>query len=178
MICLHPKLTFCIGPLINLLVTNGHGTEYGTFNLTPTWKLTKTTKTDIFSSWRRDVVTPWRLLPHGTIRLFHVCTTFEANHSKKTATVAPQPPTWTFLRHNVANLLCHDVFSTRYDAPITYPCLYQIWSKSVKNTATVAQKPPKLRFLPRRRYVMTFFHMLRCTYTMSMFPPNMKKISR
>ena len=68
------------------------------------------------------------------MRLYHayVCTKFEANRSKNTATVAQNVAKWTFLRHNIATSLCHDVF----------------------------------------------FHMLRCAYTMSMFPPNMKQISR
>ena len=94
----------------------------------------KTAKMDVFTRLRRDVVTSWRLFPHGTMRIYHVhvSTKFEANRSKNTATVAQKPPKWTFLRHNVTTLLRHDVF----------------------------------------------FHMMRCAYTMHMSVPNMKQIGQ
>ena len=67
-------------------------------------------------------------------------------------------------------------------------CIYRVHvstkfeANRSKNTATVAQKPPKWTFL--RRNVATllrhdvFLHMIQCAYTMSMYPPNLKQIGR
>ena len=86
-------------------------------------------------------------------------------------------------RHCVATLLTpwrlfsHDTMRLYY----AHVC-NKFEANQSKNTATVAQKPPKWTFL--RNNVATLlrhdvvFHMVQCVYTMSMYVPNLKRIGR
>ena len=110
----------------------------------------KTPKMDVFTSLRSDVITSWRLFSYGTKRLCHAhfCTKFEANRLKNTATVAKKPPKWTFLRHNVATSLRHDVFfhmlQCAYTMSMFPPNLKQIGWKTRPQWPKNLHKRPKM----------------------------------
>ena len=119
---------------------------------------------DVITSERGDVVTSLRFFAHGAMRLYrvHVCTKFEANRSKNTATVAQKPPKWTFLRHNVATSLRHDVFfhmlRCAYTMSMSVPNLKQIGWKTRPQCSRNPQMAQNWRFYvitSRRRYVIT-----------------------
>ena len=131
---------------------------------------------DVITSRRCYVMT---FFTHGTMRLYraHVSTKFEANRSKNMAKGPKKPPKMTFLRHNVATLLRHDVFFTWCDAPMPYACFHQIWSKSVKKCAHSGQNK-----FSRRHDVMTsrrhenFRPPTPPAQVISMLCPSLKKI--
>ena len=97
------------------------------------------------------------------MRLYHAygSTKFEANRSKNTATVAKKPPKWTFLRHNVATLLRHDVQSSIVRCAFTMcmspPNLKQIRRKTRLQWPKNRQNGRFNVITSRRHYVMTNF---------------------
>ena len=122
---------------------------------------------DVITSERGVVVTSSRLFAHGAMRLYrvHVCTKFEANRSKNTATVAQNGPKWTFLRHYVATSLRHDVFfhmlRCAYSMSMPVPNFKQIRRKTrpqwPRNPQNGSRNGRFYVITSRRRYVMTSF---------------------